>query len=279
MAPAPSDKFLLEGEHLDYQTRRHWSILLRPALWAALSLLVLSILFGITGSNVVTGAGGLGVLYLWVRLSWLIADWRLANLYLTDWRLFEISGIVTKRIAAMPLRKITDLTYEISPLGRLLGYGRFIIETAGQDQAFSRLDHIPQPRRLYEVLSHLTLHGEPPPDETGAGPAPTGRPGRAGRLLAWVRASVADGNGTGAGRRGTCAARTAGIATGVGRVGVREDEGPSDPPKPQPPKPQKGSSWPQASPPSPTPPSTRRSAAPRGRSSSTSGPSGAGRAR
>lgn len=161
MAPAPSDKFLLEGEHLDYQTRRHWSILLRPALWAALSLLVLSILFGITGSNVVTGAGGLGVLYLWVRLSWLIADWRVANLYLTDWRLFEISGIVTKRIAAMPLRKITDLTYEISPLGRLLGYGRFIIETAGQDQAFSRLEHIPEPHDLYEKLSHLTLHGPP----------------------------------------------------------------------------------------------------------------------
>jgi len=162
VAPGQSQKFLLEGEHVDYQTRRHWSILIRPAMLAALGLLGLSILFGITGSNIVTGLGGFGVLYLWARLSWHIADWRIANLYLTDWRLFEISGIVTKRIAAMPLRKITDLTYEISPLGRLLGYGRFIIETAGQDQAFSRLEHIPQPHDLYEKLSHLTLHGPPP---------------------------------------------------------------------------------------------------------------------
>lgn len=163
-----SEKFLLEGEHVDYQTRRHWAILIRPGVSAAASLLVLSILFGITGSNVVTGLGGLGVAYLWFRLSWRIADWRIANLYLTDWRLFEISGLVTQRIAAMPLRKITDLTYEIPPLGRVLGYGRFIIETAGQDQAFSRLDHIPHPHDLYEKLSHLTLHGP-------GGPAPPAR--------------------------------------------------------------------------------------------------------
>lgn len=200
---ARSETYLLTGEVVRYQTRRHWAILLRPGAEAAGLLLLTSIFFGWTGSNVVTAAGFVATIGFAFRFSWRAADWRIANLYVSDWRVFEVSGIVTQRLAAMPLRKITDLTYETPPLGRLLGYGRFLIETAGQDQAFSRLDHIPQPRRLYEVLSHLTLHGEPPPDVTDAGPAPAAGPGRAGRLLARVRASVADGNGTGRGRRWT----------------------------------------------------------------------------
>jgi membrane protein YdbS with pleckstrin-like domain len=158
-----SDKYLLAGEHVDYQTRRHWAILLRPAADAAGALLLLSILFGWTGSNVVTGLGGLFVLFLAARLSWRVSEWRVANLYITDWRLFEISGLVTQRIAAMPLRKITDLTYETTPLGRVLDFGRFIVETAGQDQAFSRLDYIPHANEVYQTLSHLTLHGTATP--------------------------------------------------------------------------------------------------------------------
>lgn len=169
MAKPRSEKYLLAGETVHLQTRRHWAIVLRPMLEAAGALLVTSILFGWTGSNVVTGAGFLFVMFLAFRLSWRIADWRVANLYLTDWRIFEISGLVTQRIAAMPLRKITDLTYETPPFGRIVGYGRFIIETAGQDQAFSRLDYIPDARRLYQLLSHLTLHGAAP-SEAGADP-------------------------------------------------------------------------------------------------------------
>lgn len=166
MGSGSSEKFLLEGERVTYQTRRHWAILMRPALEAGGALLGLSVLFGITGSNVVTAVGGLGVIYLWGRLSWKIADWRVDNLYVTDWRVFTVSGLVTRRLAAMPLRKITDLTYETSPLGRVLGYGRFVIETAGQDQALASLDFVPDPHHMYTTLSHLTLHGP----ERGGGP-------------------------------------------------------------------------------------------------------------
>ena len=41
------------------------------------------------------------------------------------------------------------MTFERSFLGRLLGYGTFILESAGQDQALSRVDHIPYPEQLY----------------------------------------------------------------------------------------------------------------------------------
>ena len=171
MGAAASDAFLLEGETVVYETKRHWAVLIRPALWAGGSLLLLSIFFGMTGSTQVTGLLGLGVMYLWLRLAWKMADWRFDSLYVTDWRVFEVSGLVTRRLAAMPLRKITDLTYETSPLGRVLGYGRFVIETAGQDQALSSLDHVPDPHRMYTELSHLTLHGRERAAREAARPA------------------------------------------------------------------------------------------------------------
>ena len=55
----------------------------------------------------------------------------------------------------MPLRKVTDMTYERSVLGRLLGYGEFIMESAGQDQALSRVPYLPRPDSLYLEVSQL----------------------------------------------------------------------------------------------------------------------------
>ena len=176
MTSATSERFLLEGETVQYETHRHWAILLRPAFWAGGSLLLLSIFFGMTGSTEVTGLLGLGVMFLWLRVSWKIADWRVDNLYVTDWRVFSVSGIVTRRLAAMPLRKVTDLPYQTPPLRRVLGYGRFVLETAGQDQALSRLDYVPDPHRMYSILSHLTLHGSTPDSPPSPDPRPTAVP-------------------------------------------------------------------------------------------------------
>lgn len=154
-----SEKFLLHGENVEYRTHKHVIVLLRPALAAFGALLLESILLGWTDVNVVTFVGLLGVLFLLLRLAWKIAEWRIEAIYITDWRIFEVSGLLTRKVAALPLRKITDLTYEISQAGRLIGFGRFVLETAGQDQALSSLDHVPDPHQMYEILSHLTLHG------------------------------------------------------------------------------------------------------------------------
>ena len=52
----------------------------------------------------------------------------------------------------MPLTKVTDMTYERSILGRLLGYGTFVLESAGQDQALSRIDHVPNSDENYRKI-------------------------------------------------------------------------------------------------------------------------------
>ena len=74
----------------------------------------------------------------------------------TSHRFIETSGLLSRKVAMMPLAKVTDMTFERSALGRLLGYGTFILESAGQDQALSRVDYIPYPEQLYlEVCALL----------------------------------------------------------------------------------------------------------------------------
>ena len=55
----------------------------------------------------------------------------------------------------MPLIKVTDMSYARPPLGRLLGYGEIVIESAGQDQALRRITHLPDPDGLYLEICEL----------------------------------------------------------------------------------------------------------------------------
>lgn len=52
----------------------------------------------------------------------------------------------------MPLSKVTDMSFHRTFIGRLLGYGEFVVESAGQDQALRSIDHIPYPEQLYRVV-------------------------------------------------------------------------------------------------------------------------------
>jgi hypothetical protein len=48
------------------------------------------------------------------------------------------------------------MSFQRSFSGRLLGFGEFIVESAGQDQALRNIDHIPYPEQLYlEVCGML----------------------------------------------------------------------------------------------------------------------------
>ena len=59
------------------------------------------------------------------------------------------TGIITHKVNMMPLTKVTDMRFQRSALGRILGYGKFIVESAGQDQALHTVDHLPYPEQLY----------------------------------------------------------------------------------------------------------------------------------
>jgi hypothetical protein len=77
---------------------------------------------------------------------------------------------------------VTDLSYNRSPLGRLLGYGEFVLESAGQDQAMHRVPWLPSPDELYRRICAEIFH----PDAGHWRPR-GGTPRRAGHGVADAR--------------------------------------------------------------------------------------------
>ena len=158
---AETRRFLLPSERLVIEVRRHWATLAVDTI-QSLGLLVLGILlFRISG-----GGGFLRTLAVYfivfvvLRWAWIMGDWYFEKFIVTDKRVLLINGIVSRKVAIMPLVKVTDLTYNRSATGLLLGYGEFVVESAGQDQALSRINFMPKPEKLYIQISELLFGGD-----------------------------------------------------------------------------------------------------------------------
>ena len=94
-------------------------------------------------------------------LMWRWFEWTRELTFISGYRMIKVEGIIIRSIRMMPIGKVTDMTYDKSPLGILLGYGTFIVESAGQDQAFSRLPYIPDPDNTYKHIQNLLFKKVP----------------------------------------------------------------------------------------------------------------------
>jgi uncharacterized membrane protein YdbT with pleckstrin-like domain len=83
--------------------------------------------------------------------------WWIERIVITDKRVMLAQGIITHKVGMMPLGKVTDLTFQRSFGGRILGYGTLVVESAGQIQALNRIDFMPRPEEIYEALSELVF--------------------------------------------------------------------------------------------------------------------------
>jgi uncharacterized membrane protein YdbT with pleckstrin-like domain len=106
-----------------------------------------------------------------IWFAWGVGDWWVERFVITDKRVMLTTGLLTKRVAIMPLSKVTDMTYERSVMGRLIGYGVFVMESAGQDQALSRIDYLPTPDLVYHDVSALLFGPKPGIQTPRSGPA------------------------------------------------------------------------------------------------------------
>ena len=85
----------------------------------------------------------------------LAATWSIEYFVVTSQRMILTSGLLTRKVAMMPLNKVTDMSFQRSLGGRLFGYGEFILESAGQDQALRNIPYIPYPEQLYLEVCDL----------------------------------------------------------------------------------------------------------------------------
>ena len=87
------------------------------------------------------------VVMIWI--CWRVGDWWFDRFILTNKRVMVVKGLVTRNVGMMPLLRVTDMKYVQSPLGRVLNYGTFELESAGQDQALRNVKNLPNPNELY----------------------------------------------------------------------------------------------------------------------------------
>ncbi len=147
-------RYLLDGEHVVVAMHQHWARLLAP-LGAALAGLVLATWIG-ANTPITMGLVSRVVWIAWFGLLgwalWQLLEWRHDWFVATDKRLLLTYGLITRRVAMMPLIKVTDMSYRRSIPGRILGYGQFIMESAGQDQALHNINWVPSPDRTYRAI-------------------------------------------------------------------------------------------------------------------------------
>lgn len=158
------ERFLLPTERRVLAVRRHWSRLAEPVAAALGGLAVMLWLDQVlpTGLPLVRDLLLAGWVALMGRLTWRVLEWRAGWFVVTDRRLLLRTGILTRRVAMMPLIKVTDMSYSRPPAGRVLGYGEIVIESAGRDQALRRIRHLPRPDGLYLEICELLFGPKAP---------------------------------------------------------------------------------------------------------------------
>ncbi|GGK78301.1 PH domain-containing protein [Ornithinimicrobium pekingense] len=160
------DRYLLDDETPVVATRQHWARLAEPFATTLVALLAVGALTASLDARTEPLGTVLWVLWFVVaaRAVWRLLEWHNEWFVATDRRILLVYGLLTQKVAMMPLRKVTDMNYGRSVLGRLLGYGQFVLESAGQDQAMRTISWVPEPDEKYRRIC-ATIFGPDGDDE------------------------------------------------------------------------------------------------------------------
>lgn len=142
-----------EGEVIVDHVRHHWVVYVVPSLEAVL---------------------GVGLLYLFlmapVDLAWVPlvvaigvfahAGWKAVNEHMdrfviTNMRVFRVRGVLSQKLATMPLGRILDITVEKPLTGRLVNYGHFVFESAAQEQGLRDIRFVGRPYERDLVIQRV----------------------------------------------------------------------------------------------------------------------------
>ncbi|CAM4133379.1 PH domain-containing protein [Kibdelosporangium persicum] len=158
-APRDPDEYLLDSERRVIRVRRHWTVLAWDVFEAAALLAVAVMISYILPSSMwlLQNVLWYAALIVLLRFAYLVIEWWVERIVVTDKRFMLTTGVFTTRVLMMPIGKVTDLTYERSWVGRIFGYGTMVVESAGQIQALNRINYLPKPEQVYDAISELVF--------------------------------------------------------------------------------------------------------------------------
>jgi hypothetical protein len=165
--PITIARYLLPWERAVVTIRLHPAILSFPVLTVLAGLLAaIALGFEHIGATplLIIWLVWLGLLF---RMLFKIFGWLEDYYVVTNARMLIISGTSTRDVAMIPLAQLGDLRFRRTAMGRILGYGQFIIQPVGQGRPLWVINYLPYPEQLYLELCGLlfssldTDDGEP----------------------------------------------------------------------------------------------------------------------
>ncbi|MBW9206562.1 PH domain-containing protein [Mumia sp. zg.B53] len=156
-----SHLLLDDGERVKDVVRHHWIVFVVPYAIVLIGVLMIA-LFPVLPMRTagVVAIVGLGVVGYGMYRA---AEQHLDVFVITNHRVLKIRGVFEVKVATMPMARILDITVERTLLGRVLGYGHFVFESAAQAQGLRDIQFIPAPferdRTIQRALVTAGLRG------------------------------------------------------------------------------------------------------------------------
>jgi uncharacterized membrane protein YdbT with pleckstrin-like domain len=158
LAPREVDEYVLPTERRVIRFRRHWVVIMSEIIQATVLMVILMVAAALLPEGpVLSNLFWYGGLLVLIKACYKVSEWWVEKVVITDKRVMLTQGVFTQKVGMMPLGKVTDLTFERTLNGRMLGYGTMVIESAGQIQALNRIDFLPDPEEVYEAISELVF--------------------------------------------------------------------------------------------------------------------------
>jgi uncharacterized membrane protein YdbT with pleckstrin-like domain len=164
---------LMPGEALVMKERQHWVVMIKPLLLPIALVILVGLLDAFqaipSDYRIVATLAAVAVLGLWLIVVWI--RWNSRSFTITDRRVILDTGVVSRASKVIALDRVQDIATNQSLLGRMLGYGRIEIDSAGAAGA-EVLSALPHPQRFRdEVFSRAEkLRGTGASEPTAAAP-------------------------------------------------------------------------------------------------------------
>lgn len=153
-----------EGEVVVDEVRHHWVVYTLPVLEVLLGLVFLY--FFLFSSLALAWLPFLAAKMLFLHAGWKSLGHHMDRFVITNMRVFRVRGVISQKLATMPLGRILDITVEKPITGRLLDYGHFVFESAAQEQGLRDIRFVARPYErdlaIQRVVQKAGLRGRRP---------------------------------------------------------------------------------------------------------------------
>ena len=158
----------MPGETLVLKAHQHWVVLVKPLL-LPIALVVLAAVADFLPSvpsdyKAIGTLAAIALLGLWLIVVWV--RWNSRSFTITDRRVILDTGVFSRSSKVIALDRVQDIATNQSLVGRMLGYGRIEIDSAGA-AGRELLSALPNPQHfrdeVFSLSEQLRAPGAPTP--------------------------------------------------------------------------------------------------------------------